>query len=148
MDCRKIDELNLAILNATIDTNDLFTDIAPAIKRDDIVDEQDLELLIQYLGTEIPEMGLIAHWKLDETEGSIAYECAKVAYCDGTLIGSPVWRPNDGMIDGELQFDGIDDYVSTDPVLNPMDGEFNIFTWIKDGIPGQVVRMRFGSKPS
>jgi len=135
----KVDELDLTILNVAIDTNDLFSDIAPPAKRDGIVNEQDLELLMQYLGTEIPEMGLIAHWKLDETEGSIAYESAKVGYYDGTLVSIPVWQPDIGIVDGALQFDGIDDYVSTDPVLNPMDGVFSVFAWIKDGIPGQVL---------
>ena len=40
---------------------------------------------------------------------------------------------------GALQFDGIDDYVSTDPVLNPADGVFSVFAWIKGSVPGQVV---------
>ncbi len=139
----KVDELDLVILNAAIETNDLSADIAPPAKRDDIVDEQDLELLMQYLGTEIPEMGLIAYWKLDETQGDIAYN--SVADCNGTLIGGPVWQPDGGMEAGALKFDGIDDYISTDPVMNPADGEFSIFAWIKGGAPGQVVVSQQGS---
>jgi hypothetical protein len=135
----KVDDQDLAILNVAIDTNDLSADIAPPAKRDGIVDEQDLELMMQYLDTEIPEIGLIAHWKLDETEGDIAYDSARIANCDGTLMGGPVWQPEGGMVAGALQFDGIDDYVSTDPVLNPADGSFSVFAWIKGGAPGQAV---------
>ena len=39
----KVDEQDLAILNAAIDTNDLSADIAPAAKRDGVVDAKDLE---------------------------------------------------------------------------------------------------------
>ncbi|MEJ2702369.1 MAG: S8 family serine peptidase [Sedimentisphaerales bacterium] len=133
----KVDEQDLAILDIAIDTNDLSADIAPPAKRDDIVDEQDLKLLMQYLGTEIPEMGLIAYWKLDETEGDIAYDSAGTN--GGTVYGDPAWQPDSGMIDGALQFDGVDDYISTNPALNPADGSFSIFTWIKGGTPGQVI---------
>ncbi len=43
------------------------------------------------------------------------------------------------MIDGALQLDGIDDYISTDFVLNPADGKSSVFAWIKGGGAGQVV---------
>ena len=43
------------------------------------------------------------------------------------------------MVDGALQFDGVDDYVSTAFVLNPADGAFSLFAWIKGGTPGQVI---------
>jgi hypothetical protein len=42
-------------------------------------------------------------------------------------------------VDGALEFDGINDYVSADSVLNPTDGAFSVFAWIKDGGPGQAV---------
>ena len=38
-----------------------------------------------------------------------------------------------------LQFDGSDDYVSTDSVLNPADGVFSVLAWVVGGAPGQVV---------
>ncbi|GAI23490.1 unnamed protein product, partial [marine sediment metagenome] len=50
---------------------------------------------------------------------------------DGTVYGDPAWQPEGGMVDGALQFDGIDDYVSTPFVLNPADGKFSVFVWIK-----------------
>jgi len=80
---------------------------------------------------------LIAHWALDEAEGDIAHD--SVGENHGTLSGDPAWQPAGGKIDGALQFDGIDDYISTDFVLDPADGAFSVFTWIKGGTPGQVV---------
>ena len=134
-----VDLSDLLILIEFWGTNEPSADIAPATKRDGIVDEQDLELMMQYWQTQIPEFGLVAHWKLDETEGSIAYDIAGVADCDGILMGGPVYQPDGGMVDGALQFDGIDDYVRTNPVLNPADGSFSVFAWIKGGAPGQTI---------
>jgi len=57
----------------------------------------------------------------------------------GLLLGDPVWRPGEGKRDGALEFDGIDDYVSTLFVLNPVAGPFSVFAWIKGGVPGQVI---------
>ncbi|MBA7621988.1 hypothetical protein ES703_29359 [subsurface metagenome] len=85
---------------------------------------------------------LIAHWKLDETEGSIAYDSA--GDNSGTLNGNPLWRPAGGKVDGALEFDGTDDYVSADFALNPADGPSSVFTWIKGGAPGQAVISQTG----
>jgi hypothetical protein len=49
----------------------------------------------------------VAHWKLDETSGSTAYDSAGTN--DGTLIGDPNWTT--GQIDGALEFDGVGDYI-------------------------------------
>ena len=80
---------------------------------------------------------LIAHWTLDEAEGNIAHDSAGENH--GTLSGSPAWQPADGKIDGALQLNGINDYVSTNFVLDPADGAFSVFAWIKGDVPGQVV---------
>jgi hypothetical protein len=80
---------------------------------------------------------LIGYWTLDETEGDMAYD--SIADRDGTLIGGPVWEPEDGMIDGALRFDGTDDYVITEGIVNPADGPFSVLAWIKGGEPGQVI---------
>ncbi len=141
-DDRKVDGQDLAILNAAIDANDLSADIAPAAKRDGLVDAHDLELLTRYLGTVIPEMGLIAHWKLDEAEGETAQEV--INYHDGTLHGGAVWQPSGGVIGGALQFDGVDDYVSAKYILNPSAGSFSVFVWIKGGGSRQVVLSQAG----
>jgi hypothetical protein len=79
----------------------------------------------------------VADWRLDETEGTIAHDSA--GDNDGTLNGDPAWQSTAGQIDGALQFDGIDDYVSTSFILNPADGPFSVVAWVKGGAPGQVV---------
>ena len=85
----------------------------------------------------LPPLPPLAHWKLDEIEGDIAYDSAGVN--DALVLGGPLWRPDGGMVAGALQFDGVDDYVSTSFVLNPEDGSFSIFAWIKGGASGQVI---------
>jgi hypothetical protein len=109
-------------------------DIGPMPWGDGIVDVQDLIILAKHL---FEEPGLIACWKLDEAQGVIAYDSA--IDCDGTLNGGPVWQPDAGMVAGAFQFDGIDDYVVADYVLDPADGPLSIFAWIQGGAPGQVV---------
>jgi hypothetical protein len=86
---------------------------------------------------EVYPPSLIAYWTLDEEQGVFAFDSA--ADCDGTLIGDPVWQPDAGMMAGALQFDGIDDHVITDYVLDPADGPFSVFAWIQGGAPGQVI---------
>jgi len=86
---------------------------------------------------ELNDPRLLSHWKLDEAEGTIAQDSASDKH--GTLNGEPTWQPATGKVDGALQFDGIDDYVSTPFVLNPADGLFSVFAWVKGAGPGQVV---------
>jgi len=51
---------------------------------------------------------LVAHWRLDETSGTIAHDSSGYGN-DGTLNGNPQWDA--GMIGGALHFDGASDYV-------------------------------------
>lgn len=81
--------------------------------------------------------GLVAHWQLDETTGDLAAD--RLGLFDGTLHGSPVWRPASGVRGGALDLDGVDDFVSTGAVLKPGDGPFTVFLWVKGGGPGQVI---------
>ena len=115
-------------------TDEPLCDIGPMPWGDGIVDVEDLIVLAEYLFT---YPGAVAYWKLDETEGIIAHD--SVGDNDAFLMGDPAWQPDGGMVAGALQLDGIDDYVSTDFVLNPADGEFSLFAWVKGGAPGQVV---------
>ncbi|MCH7558137.1 MAG: hypothetical protein IIB56_11865 [Planctomycetes bacterium] len=133
----KIDIEDLIILIEHWGQDEPSVDIAPPPSGDGIVDVQDLEVFMSYWGQDVYDPTLIAHWKLDETEGSIAQD--SVGDIDGTLNGNPVWQPTAGKVDGALEFDGIDDYVSTEFVLNPADGPFSVFVWVKGGAPGQVV---------
>jgi Tol biopolymer transport system component len=114
-------------------------DISPPPEGDGKVDYKDLAGLAEYWLT---NPGLLAHWKLDETEGDIVSDSANDN--DGTVYGDPAWQPQGGMVDGALQLDGIDDYVNTPFVLNPADGKFSVFVWIKGGAPGQAVVSQIG----
>jgi hypothetical protein len=77
------------------------------------------------------------YWKLDEETGNIAHDSLGVH--NGTLHGEPLWQPTGGIVDGALQFDGINDYISTDFILDPSTGAFSVFAWVKGGGPGQVI---------
>jgi acyl-CoA thioesterase-1 len=114
-------------------------DIGPAPFGDNILDVQDLIVLADYLFT---EPGLIAHFRLDETEGNVAKDSAGTG--DANVFGAPLWQPEDGMVDGALQLDGADDYLETDFILNPIEESFTVYAWIRGGAPGQVVLSQAG----
>ena len=119
-------------------TDNSLCDIGPMPWGDGVVDVEDLKVLAEHLFEDVTDPTLIAHWPLDEAQGVIAYNDASDR--DGTLNNGPVWQPDGGMVAGALQFDGIDDYVSTDPVLNPADdGAFSVLGWVKGGAPGQAI---------
>jgi len=84
----------------------------------------------------------LAHWKLDETQGIVASDSA--GDYDGTLAGDPVWQPTAGQIGGAIALDGIDDAITTPFVLNPAEGVFSVFLWVKGGAPGQVILSQIG----
>ncbi|NIO09759.1 MAG: hypothetical protein GTO40_17845, partial [Deltaproteobacteria bacterium] len=129
-----VDSADMCIMVDHWGENYPLCDIGPTPFGDGIVDVEDLVVLAEYLFT---YPGAVTHWKLDETEGSIAYDSA--SHNDGTLNGNPLWQPSGGKVDGALAFDGTDDYVSTDFVLNPADGPFSVFAWVKEAAPGQVI---------
>ena len=72
---------------------------------------------------------LVGHWRFDEGSGTTAHDQSGNRN-DGTLINDPVWAI--GIINGALQFDGIDDYVNcgNDPSLNVNDA-VTIAAWVK-----------------
>ncbi len=134
-----VDSADMCIMVDHWGENYPLCDIGPMPWGDGIVDVQDLIVLAEHL---FEEPGLIAYWKLDETEGDIAYDSANDN--DDTVYGDPAWQPEGGMVDGALQLDGIDDYVNTDYVLNPAEGPFSVLVWIKGGAPGQAVLSQIG----
>ena len=111
-------------------------DIGPTPLGDGIVDVQDLAVLTEYI--EPIDRTLIAHWALDERVGVIAKDSAG-SDDDAFVFGDPIWRPDAGKVGGTLQFDGIDDYVSTPFILNPGEVSFSATAWIRSGAPGQVI---------
>ncbi|MHC4532508.1 MAG: LamG-like jellyroll fold domain-containing protein, partial [Planctomycetota bacterium] len=80
---------------------------------------------------------IVAHWKLDEIEGRIAYD--SVGDNDGILYGNPIWQPMGGILGGALEFDGDNDYVDCG-TFNPSDatGQLSICLWAKwNGLNGR-----------
>ena len=117
-------------------TDNYLCDIGPMPWGDGIVDRADLEVLMKYYNQVVD---VTTYYKLDETEGDIACDSSGY-YCDANVIGGPNWLPDNGMIDGAVELDGIDDYISTPFILNPREtSEFSVFTWVKGALPGQVI---------
>jgi len=84
---------------------------------------------------------LIAHWAFDEAEDNIAHNSVSENHI--ALFGEPIWQPESGKIGGALQLDGINDYGISDFVLDPANGPFSVFAWVKDGAAGQVIIDQF-----
>jgi lysophospholipase L1-like esterase len=129
-----VDFADMCIMVDHRHTDNPLYDIGPPPFGDGIVDFRDLAVLSEYW---LNDYRLVAHWKLDETEGGIAND--SVGENDGTLYGEPLWQPVGGEIDGALQFDGIDEYVIASFPLGPMDLSLSVFAWIKGGAPGEVI---------
>jgi Tol biopolymer transport system component len=132
-----VDSVDMCIMIDHWGENYSLCDIGPSPLGDGIVDVQDLIVLAEHLFEEVPLPGLIAHWKFDETEGFEAQN--SVGLQNGFLFGDPIWHPAGGKKDGALELDGIDDYIIAVSALNPADGAFSVFAWIKGGAPGQVI---------
>ncbi|MCH8119976.1 MAG: hypothetical protein IIC00_09640 [Planctomycetes bacterium] len=128
-----VDCADMCILVDHWHTDNELYDIAPLPFGDSFVDVQDLIFLSEYL----LNPGAVAYWKLDETEGLLAHDSAGIN--DAFVIGGPIWQPAGGMVDGAIQFDGVDDFLVAYSVLNPADGPFSVLAWIKGGAPGQVI---------
>lgn len=78
---------------------------------DCVVDMSDLLIFADsWLSSSQPvHGGLVARWRLDESEGETAAE--DINGYTGQLYGEPQWMPGWGRYQGALSFDGIDDYV-------------------------------------
>ncbi len=129
----QVDIKDLVMLIESWGQNDPTVDIV----RDGVVDVKDLEVLMDYWQQDVNDPTLMANWKFDETEGTVAYDSA--AENDAAVIGDALWQPDEGLVDGALLCDGSGDYVTADFVLNPADGPFSVFAWIKGDLPGQVI---------
>ena len=118
-------------------TGDMLCDIGPMPWGDGAIDVHDLRIMAEHLGAHPDDPTLIGHWPFDETEGVVAHDHAGDK--DGELIGDPLWSPEDGMIDGALVLDGVDDHVVTPRPLSPGAGPFSVLAWVKGGAAGQVI---------
>jgi len=73
--------------------------------------------------------GSLTCWPLDETSGSIAYDSFGDNY--GIVYGA-AWQPTAGYIDGALSFDGANDYVNINSVVNDVNpSQGTIACWMK-----------------
>ena len=126
-----VDSADMCILIDHWGENYSLCDIAPMPWGDGIVDVQDLIVLAEHV---FEYRRPIAHWTLDERQGSTAYD--KVGENNASVYAGALWQPAGGMFGGALEFDGIDDYFDTDFVLDPMEDSFSVFEWIKGGAPG------------
>ncbi len=114
-------------------------DIGPMPWGDGVVDAADLEVLMRYWGQDDK---FIAHWKLDEAGGDTAKDSASENHA--TVIGDAVWQSEGGRIEGALQLDGIDDYLSAPFILDPTKQPFSVYAWIKGGQAGQTIISQLG----
>lgn len=127
----KVDSADMHIMVDHWGENYPLCDIGPIPLGDGVVDIHDFIVLTEHL------YRLAAHWKLDEADGSIAYD--SYGYHDGTLNGNPFWQPTGGMKGGSLMLDGIDDYIDTPFILDPSKGSFSVFAWVYSWMSGQVI---------
>ena len=113
-------------------------DIGLSPMGDGVVDVNDLTALAGYIGQEVNDPTLIAHWALDETEGMTAHDSAgKNA---AMVLGGATWQPAGGKIGGAVALDGKDDFVrSGSVVLDPAKGPLSVITWVKGGAPNKVI---------
>ncbi|MCK5613297.1 hypothetical protein KAR91_66110, partial [Candidatus Pacearchaeota archaeon] len=82
--------------------------------------------------------GLIAHWKFDESSGTIAEDNA--GDNDGTVYDSTSWRDADGYIDGALEFDGVNDHVQIEGFKGVTGTNSRTITaWVKPTASGAVI---------
>jgi hypothetical protein len=130
----QVDAKDMSILVDHWHTSDPLCDIGPNPMGDGMVDVNDIIVLSEYLE---PGYGRIAHWKLDETEGTVAYDSVGPYQAD--VLGDATWQPDRGNMAGALEFDGVDDCLAPALVLNPTEGSFRMLVWIKGGAPGQII---------
>ncbi|MEE3059979.1 MAG: LamG domain-containing protein, partial [Verrucomicrobiota bacterium] len=70
--------------------------------------------------------GLVAWWKFDETNGTIAYDSSGNGY-DGNLIGGSTWA--NGKIGGAISLDGTNDYVEVSSRKWNIENVLSISLW-------------------
>ena len=132
-----VDALDMCIIVNHWGTDEPLCDIGPMPWGNGIVNVQDLIVLSEHLFEEVNDTTLVAHWALDETEGMFAIDSA--GDNDAFVVGDTAWQPSSGQVDGALQLNGVDGCAIASQALNPADGHFSIFAWIKGSAPGQVI---------
>jgi hypothetical protein len=137
-----VDAADMCIMLNYWGENYSLCDIGPTPLGDGIVDTEDLKVLAEHLFEKLDDPTLVAHWTLDESEGTIAQD--STGNNDAVTFGDPLWQPTGGQLDGAIQLDGVDDCVIIGSVSNPTEGLFSVLTWVKGGAPGQIVLSQIG----
>ena len=133
----RIDTKDLLKLIEAWDQENPVLDIGPAPLGDGVVNAADLEALMEHWGQEVDDPTLKACWKLEETEGSIAYDSAGIN--DAVVIGDAVWQSEEGRVERALLLNGVDNYANAPFILNPGKTVFSVYAWVKGGAPNQVI---------
>jgi subtilisin family serine protease len=131
----KVDWRDFAVLALSWRTSGPEGDIGPPPRPDGFVNVHDVILMGQYWMDEIPSTGLRAHWRLDETEGDVAYDCIGN---HNAVVHEGEWT--EGIIDGALQFNGLRTYMDcgNSDVLGPE--QMTLEMWIE---PAHMGGMRY-----
>ena len=134
----KVDGKEVLALAQHWGQNKSLYDIGSTPVGDGVVDANDLTVLAGYIGQEVNDPTLIAHWALDETEGMTAHDSA--GRNDAMVLGGATWQPVGGKIGGAVALDGKDDFVrSGSVVLDPAKGPLSVTAWVKGGAPNKVI---------
>jgi len=141
----RIDIKDLILLIEHWGTGEPSVDIASPdfLFGDGVVDAADLEVFMDYWGQEPDDPRLMALWRLDETDGDVAYDSA--AENDAAVMGSALWQPEGGQVGGALQLDGAGSYLSAPFILDPVKQPFSAYVWIKGGEPEQAIISQQGA---
>ncbi|MBM4027180.1 MAG: hypothetical protein FJ280_17505, partial [Planctomycetes bacterium] len=138
----KVDANDQAILISHLDQDYPLCDIAPFAWGNGVVDANDLAVLLEYMGKELVDPTLLAHWAMDESAGSVARDSAGAH--DAMIVGKVLWQPA-GKVGGALAFDGKENFVrALTAVLDPAGGPFSAIAWVKGGAPNRVIVSQFG----
>jgi hypothetical protein len=135
-----VDSADAGVMIGNWHTDESICDVAPPPWGDGVVDVKDLLVLAEHMSA--VDSALVARWRLDEESWDIAYD--SVGRHEGILYGDPTWRPADGVLNGALQFHGVDDYIETPFVIDPMAGPFSVFVWINGGAASQSILSQQG----
>ena len=138
----RVDGFELSRMADHWGTDDSACDIGPMPWGDGVVGLEDLRVLADHIGEELDDATLLAHWKLDETEGMVAHD--DVERNHGTVVGTPTWLPAGGAAEGALEFDG-GTLLTSDFALDPATGPFSVLVWVQGGAPGQTIVSQQGS---
>jgi hypothetical protein len=133
----KVDGEDLLTIVVELGGNDPLCDIGPYAWGDGVVDAKDLTVLAEYIGREVEDPTLVAHWTFDEIEGAVAADSA--GDCNGSVTAGATWQPQGGMVGGAIKCDGVTGCVVTDTIPDLGTGPFSVIAWVKGGAPGQIL---------